>query len=85
MHKAGGHSHTFGTLFTGGAGADVGIRAAGLRHAWGHEISDEIAEVTRMNGFDVCTADILTADPSTLERVDCLHASPPCPSFSPAV
>jgi len=70
------------TLFSGFEGVGVGMRAAGLEHAWGIEYDDKIAAVARMNGFNTLTLNILDADPALFEKVDVLHASPPCPSFS---
>ena len=75
---------TFATMFSGGGLADVGLRAAGLRHAWGIELDAKRAAVAQVNGFDVRAGDVLATDPKTLERVDWLHASPPCTSFSQA-
>lgn len=75
---------TAATLFTGFDGAGIGLAAAGLDVRWGVEYDDEIASVARMNGHHVLTQDILTADPTTFEPVDFLHASPPCPNFSVA-
>jgi DNA (cytosine-5)-methyltransferase 1 len=72
------------TLFSGFEGAGVGMKAAGITHAWGIEIDDKIAGVARLNGFNVHTGDVLRADPHCFERVDVLHASPPCPNFSRA-
>lgn len=75
---------TIATLFSGGEGVGVGARAAGLRHLWGIEWDEEIAQVARRNGFQVMTADVCDVDPDVLERPDVLHASPPCPNFSSA-
>lgn len=75
---------TFATMFSGGGLADVGLRAAGLRHAWGIELDARRAAVAQVNGFDVRAGDVLATDPKTLERVDWLHASPPCDNFSQA-
>lgn len=72
------------TLFSGFEGAGVGMRAAGFGHAWGIEYDDTIATVARMNGFNTLTLNILEADPDLFEKVDLLHASPPCPNFSVA-
>ena len=80
MHR----SMTIATLFSGGEGVGCGARAAGLRHLWGIEVDDAIAQVARDNGFDVETADILEADPADYETPTVLHASPPCPNFSSA-
>jgi DNA-cytosine methyltransferase len=76
---------TFASLFTGGGGADIGAKAAGLELAWGVELMPEIAEVANANlGRHVKVANILDCTPSDFDRVDVLHASPPCPNFSVA-
>lgn len=75
---------TFATLFSGGELVGVGMRNAGLVHRWGIELDDAIANVARLNGFNVLTADILDIDPAGLEPVDALHASPPCTRASNA-
>lgn len=76
---------TFASLFTGGGLADIGARAAGLELAWGLELQPLITEVANRNlGGHVVTGDILQTNPRRFEPVDVLHASPPCPNFSPA-
>lgn len=75
---------TGATLFTGGGGVDLGMRWAGITTLWGIEYDPAIAEVARANGVPVTVADVLDADPARFERVDVLHASPPCPNFSSA-
>jgi DNA-cytosine methyltransferase len=75
---------TAATLFSGGGGADVGLSAAGLDVKWGLEHDEEIAQVARDNGLNIHTADVTKVDPKWYERVDVLHASPPCPNFSVA-
>ena len=75
---------TAATLFSGGGGADVGLSAAGLDVKWGLEHDEEIAQVARDNGLNIHTADVTDIDPEWYERVDVLHASPPCPNFSVA-
>lgn len=78
-------SGTFATLFSGGEGWGVGAVAAGLRTLWGIEKNADIAAVANRNlGGHVHVADVTEVDPSTLERPEFLHASPPCPRFSPA-
>lgn len=72
------------SLFTGFGGADVGVQMAGYEITWGIEYDDVIAQVARDNGLPVTTADVLNCDPADFERVDHLHASPPCPNFSVA-
>ena len=75
---------TAATLFSGGGGADLGLSAAGLDVKWGLEHDEEIAQVARDNGLNIHTADVTKVDPEWYERVDVLHASPPCPNFSVA-
>ena len=76
---------TFASLFTGGGGADIGARQAGLTPVWGVEYVSEIAAIAERNlGHPVTVADILQLDPLDFEPVDVLHASPPCPNFSVA-
>lgn len=75
---------TAATLFTGGGGVDIGMRAAGYDVLWGIENDERIADVARVNGVNVTTADILETDPADFAWVDYLHASPPCPNFSVA-
>lgn len=73
------------SLFTGFGGADLGYRAAGLEHAWGLEWDEKIAEVANANfGGSVKVMNILDADPFKFEKVDVLHASPVCCSYSRA-
>lgn len=76
---------TFASIFTGGGGADIGAKTAGLTPIWGIEHAPDIADVARQNlGHDVICADVLTVNPRNLPRPDVLHASPPCPNFSTA-
>jgi DNA-cytosine methyltransferase len=75
---------TGATLFTGFDGAGIGMAAAGIDLRWGIELEDKIAAVARMNRHNVITANILDVDPRSMERVDCLHASPPCTRASNA-
>jgi len=75
---------TAATLFSGGGGADIGLSGSGLDVKWGLEHDEEIAKVARDNGLNIHTADVTEVNPSWYERVDVLHASPPCPNFSVA-
>lgn len=75
---------TFGTMFSGGEGAGVGLTAAGLQHVWGIEYDAAIAAVARMNGFAVQVADVRQVDYADLAPVDWLHASPVCTRASVA-
>ena len=77
--------NTFGSLFSGFGGADIGAMAAGLTPLWGVEFEGQIAAVANRNlGDHVRAADILACDPTDFPPVDVLHASPPCPNFSVA-
>jgi len=75
---------TGATLFSGFEGAGVGMRSAGVSMLWGIEKRADVAAVAEANGFNSIVADILEVDPATMERVDCLHASPPCTNASNA-
>ena len=70
------------SLFTGGGGADIGLKDAGINMIGGIEYDSEIANVARLNGIEVTIADILECDANLFPGVDFLHASPPCPNFS---
>lgn len=75
---------TFGTLFSGSGGYDIGPTQVGWHGLWGFELDNRIAQVGRDNGHNTYTANILDIDPFTLPYVDLLHMSPPCPNFSVA-
>jgi DNA (cytosine-5)-methyltransferase 1 len=77
---------TFGDLFSGFGGVKIGAVAAGLKPLWSIEKDPDIAHVNALNFPDdkMVVMNILDADPSLFERVDLLHASPPCPNFSVA-
>lgn len=76
---------TYGSLFTGFGGADIGAIDAGLTPLWGVEYDAKIAAVANGNlGDHIHTTNILDCDPADFAAVDVLHASPPCPSFSAA-
>lgn len=76
---------TYGSLFTGFGGACLGARAAGLELAWGNELDPAIAEVGNYNlGGHIRVGDVLEQNPHSYERVDVLHASPPCTRASVA-
>lgn len=75
---------TCATMFSGGEVAGVGIQAAGYRHLWGIEYDDDIANIARLNNFDVLTANVLDVDPRKLEAPYYLHASPVCTRASQA-
>ncbi len=76
---------TQASLFTGVGGADLGFKRAGLEHAWGLEYDSKICEIANANfGGSVYCMNILDADPYKFEKVDVLHASPVCKSYSSA-
>ena len=75
---------TFATLFQGGGGADLGLSAVGLRHAWGVEYDPAIAAVAEANGFAPIVADVRNVDYASLPQVNWLHASPVCTRASNA-
>lgn len=76
---------TFGSLFMGFGGADLGAMMAGLTPIWGVELDPKIAGVGNQNlGGHIKIADVLGEDPRNYDQVDVFHASPPCPNFSVA-
>ncbi len=75
---------TFASLFSGGEGASIGAKFAGLQHDWGIEHDAQIANVATKNGFDVLTADVCDVDYSSLQSPFWLHMSPPCTRASKA-
>lgn len=72
------------SLFSGGEGIGVGMRAAGITVLPGIEINPEFASVAEKNGFPTITANIFDVDPQLLEPTDLLHASPECTRASTA-
>lgn len=75
---------TGGTYFSGGDLVAEGMRAAGITPLFGVEIDDAKAEVARVNGHNVLTADVCEINPEDLPRVDVFHASPECKNASTA-
>lgn len=76
---------TFGSLFSGGGGADIGARAAGLELAWANEYDPAIAEVYAANlGNHIVVGDMLNLNPFDFEWVNHMHLSPPCTRASVA-
>lgn len=76
---------TFGSLFSGFEGVGIGARKAGFELVFGLEKDERIAEIANDNfSGHVRVTDILNANPFDFPKVDLLHASPPCPSFSMA-
>lgn len=75
---------SFASLFGGFRGVDIGAQAAGYELAWSLEYDPALAEVGAQLPGKVHVLDVLDADPRRFERVDALHASPPCQNFSVA-
>ncbi len=69
--------------FAGIGGPEIALKEAGIETA-GIENDPAIAEVNRVNGGNVITADILDIDPVGFIGWLLFHFSPPCPSFSAA-
>lgn len=75
---------TIATLCSGGECVGIGAQMAGLKHLYGIEYKEDIAQVAINNGFNVLVRDITQCNPLDYERPNVLHASPPCPNFSVA-
>lgn len=76
---------TFGSLFSGGGGADWGAMAAGLTPVFGVEYDNAIADCYERNiGKHVIRSTVQAVDYSKLPSVWLLHMSPVCTSFSVA-
>ena len=75
---------TSADLFSGAGGVAQGMKQAGFAHAWGLEFDPQIAEIYKANHGDVYVQNILDANPMKFEKVDLLHASPVCKSYSSA-
>jgi site-specific DNA-cytosine methylase len=69
--------------FAGFGGPEIALREAGIQ-AIGIEKDPAIAEVNRINGGVVITADILGINPAHFIDCGLTHFSPPCPSYSVA-
>jgi len=78
-------TYTFASLFTGIGLLDQGYRNAGLNHAWGLEYDPKLAEIANTNiDGGVRVMNILDANPFHFDKIDVLHASPVCKSYSAA-
>lgn len=76
---------TITTLFSGIGGADLGAIAAGFEPCEAVEFDPQLAELHKANIGGKChVMNILDCDPFKFEKVDLLHASPVCKSFSAA-
>jgi DNA-cytosine methyltransferase len=74
----------FASLFSGFGLADIGAKLAGCELAWGIELDEAIAEISRQLGHRVLCQSVTETDFSKLEKPDILWVSPPCPNFSVA-
>lgn len=76
---------TITTLFSGIGGADLGAIAAGFEPCEAVEFDPQLADLHKANIGGKChVMNILDCDPFKFEKVDLLHASPVCKSFSTA-
>lgn len=80
--------YTFGDGFCGGGGASRGAYGAGLRVEWGfdhdpHAIAAYHANFPHARCDGIAASDFATAINEEY-KVDILHLSPPCQTFSPA-
>lgn len=71
------------TMFSGIGGVDCGAIMANITPIGGVEYDPQIAEIAAANGCHITVGDVLELLPPA-GKVDILHASPPCPSFSMA-
>jgi len=82
-------TYTFGDAFCGAGGASCGARQAGLQIKWAVDMNPNAIKTYRLN-FDLnvksrCMEAFHFFQNSTESlRVDIMHASPPCQTYSPA-
>ncbi len=76
---------TFGSLFSGIGGMDLGLERAGMECRWQVEIDPFCRKVLTKHWPEVPKyGDIRELDGSELERVDCIAGGYPCQPFSQA-
>ena len=87
--KEAAYKYTYGDIFCGGGGMGYGAQMAGFRVKYGVDKGPVAAKTFRKNLCKHPDSEMIFASVdhfNTLEgfhHVDHLHASPPCPSFSP--
>jgi DNA (cytosine-5)-methyltransferase 1 len=83
--KGGGVTLTFGSLFTGIGGMDLGLERAGMRCAWQVECDSYARTILRKHWPDVPKwGDVRTAGADRLARVDLICGGFPCQDISGA-
>ena len=83
-----GHRYTFGDGICGAGGVSRGAKAAGLRVLWGFDFNKAAIESYQSNFYETmcwcCDAHTFLVSIPDDFKVDVLHISPPCQTFSPA-
>lgn len=76
---------TFGSLFSGIGGLDLGLERAGMQCAWQVEIDDYATKVLHKHWPDVTRfRDVQKCGKHNLSRVDCIAGGFPCQDISDA-
>jgi len=78
-------THTFGSLFAGVGGFDLGMEAAGWTCSWQVEWDKQCQQVLRHHWPDVAKyGDVSDVDGTTITPVDCITFGSPCQDLSVA-
>ena len=89
MNRRDGRRYTLGDGFCGAGGISSGARAAGLRVDWGFDFDPAAIQTFSRNFYGarceaVAAHEFVTIINQTEDfKVDILHVSPPCQTFSP--